>query len=490
MNALLKEIVDELKVRSKINPLLLHSLMPMQSLFVNCPSKIKVALGGNRSGKSEGGAYDVLSEIIKSDKSLRVWCCGLTFSDSVNIQQRKIWELLPKNRVTYARYNPINGFSNRKIEFDNGTLMVFKSYDQGFEAFQGDDVDIIWLDEEPPKEIWDECKMRLIDRSGRLILTMTSLKGITNLVEEVFENYIPIKVQYAKDVNKDLPRIAEKGSAKIFFLWTPENIYINQQRLKDEIKTMDVQERLCRIFGMPINLAGRIYPKFSKDIHVISRNDLDLNNCQIWQVTDPHDRKPWAMIWAAVHKTGSVCIFDEYPNIDFNSMLYDDKTYDDYASLIKNKEIPILKIVSNKYVKRILDPNFGTKTIQLAERQGGQSKTTPKEQLRKRGLFYDDGIDSLEAGHIQVKEYLHWETKKGSFTVSPKIFITDNCINTISQLSKYSYRDIETADGDIRDGVKPKEKYKDFPDCVRYLVMANPRYIVQQEYETNERKVY
>lgn len=447
-------------------------------------------MGGNRAGKSELGAHDVLDSITNSDKPLRVWCCGLTFSDSVNIQQRKIWELLPKRRVTYARYNSINGFSNRKVEFDNGTLMTFKSYDQGAEAFQGDDVDIIWLDEEPPKEIWDECKMRLIDRSGRIIITMTSIKGMTNLVEELFDGYTTIRSQVAPFINKELPRIAEKNDVKLFFLWTTENDHVDQERLKNEIKTMDSQEIESRIFGVPVNLAGRIYPKFSRDYHVIPRHDLDFRDCQIWQITDPHDRKPWAMIWAAIHKTGSVCIFDEYPNKNFNEMTHDDKTYNDYVKMVIEKEKDILSSMKNRFVKRIIDPNFGNKTIQLAERQGGQSKTTPREELKKRGLIYEDGIDSLEAGHIAVKEYLYWEIKDSEFTVSPKIFICDNCKNTIAHLSKYSYKDFETSDGDSKDITKPREKYKDFSDCVRYLVMANPRYIEPIPYVPSERKSY
>jgi hypothetical protein len=40
-------------------------------------------------------------------------------------------------------------------------------------------------------------------------------------------------------------------------------------------------------------------------------------------------------------------------------MLYDDKVYDEYADLIKNKE----KQFGNRLIKRIIDPNFGNKTI-------------------------------------------------------------------------------------------------------------------------------
>ncbi|MCK4649101.1 Hint domain-containing protein, partial [bacterium] len=60
------------------------------------------------------------------------------------------------------------------------------------------------------------------------------------------------------------------------------------------------------------------------------------------------------------------------------------------------------------------------------------------------------------------REALHWEEKDGEIVIQPKLFITDNCQNTIRHLSRYSRGDILTADGDVKDKVKPKEKYKDF----------------------------
>lgn len=483
------QLLAEIRERAKTNPLLLHKYLPQQALFANDDAKVKVIFGGNRSGKTECAARYVNEKGIKMENG-RIWCAALTFSDSVNIQQTKIHNLLPPHEVKYGRFDEINGYTNRKLKYAKGTLGVFKSYDQGREAFQGDAEDIIWLDEEPPLDIWHECKMRLIDRNGELLLTMTSLKGVTELIEEVFDGYTTVKSRYAPLVDEELPVIAEKNGIKIYFLWTEDNPHINYNRMMEEAKLMTKQEIKSRFYGIPVNLQGKIYPSFNKDIHVISREDFSLDDCQVWHVLDPHDRKPWAIQWWAVHKTGSACCFAEYPEQNFNEMLYDDKTYDDYAKHIKAKEAVFLKDMRNKYIKRIIDPNFGNKTMQLAERQGGQSKTTPREELRKRKLYYDDGIDSLESGHLKVREMLHYEEKDGEIIVQPKIFFCDNCHNTITHMARYSRGDIETSDGDIKDKVKPREKYKDFCDDVRYFCMANPYYILRTKYKQDERKVY
>ena len=64
----------------------------------------------------------------------------------------------------------------------------FKSCDQGREKFQGASLDFVWFDEEPPRDIYIECKMRLLDRRGEIFGTMTPLKGLSWVYDEIFMN--------------------------------------------------------------------------------------------------------------------------------------------------------------------------------------------------------------------------------------------------------------------------------------------------------------
>ena len=61
--------------------------------------------------------------------------------------------------------------------------MEFKSYESGVRAFMGPTKDLIWLDEEPPMEIYEECKTRLITTGGKLMITFTPLLGMTETIE-------------------------------------------------------------------------------------------------------------------------------------------------------------------------------------------------------------------------------------------------------------------------------------------------------------------
>jgi phage terminase large subunit-like protein len=471
----LRLLCAEIEYRRRVNPLAFYTHLPQQLAFHNDSAKTRCAFGGNRGGKTIEVAEYAIKKGLEKPKQ-RIWLCSETFSDSVNIMQRKVWDLVPKNQIAYGNYDDINGFTNRKLKFKNGSLIMFRSYDQGVQSFAQDDCDIIINDEEPPYDIYKEQRMRLIDRDGEMIISMTSTKGVTDLIADIFEDCDVIQNRHSDILNEDLPVIAEKNDIKFYMLWNTDNPYIDQDRLRQEIKFMTRDEIKSRIYGIPVNLSGKIYPAFNKRIHVIPFEQAPLDNVQIYHILDPHDRKPWAMQWIILHKTQTSYCIDEYPNRDFNEMISDDKTYDEYVNIIRQKEDALFDIYGARITKRIIDPNFGNKTIRIAERVDDKAHTTPKEELKKRGLEFKDGLDSLEAGHLKVREMLHYEMKDNEIVMQPKFFVTDNCPNTIKHLSRYSRKDIFTADGDSKDKVGVQEKHKDYCDILRYYFMSNPKY--------------
>lgn len=471
---LLRDLMAEMEIRRKRNPLEFFTPLPIQKKFNSDPARNKMVFGGNRSGKTTDLAAYII-EKCRSKPKQRWWACADTVSDSIEIQQRKIWEFLPRDEVSYAYFDEVNGFRNGKIVWKNKSYLHFKSYEAGAKAFDSDDIDGVWNDEEPPYAVYKEQRMRLIDRNGEMLISMTAVDGITELINEVFEDHEVIESQFAPLIGKDLPRIAQKGNFRFYMLWTTENPHIDQNRLADEIKLLTPNEVMTRVYGIPQSMTGKIYSQFSRSLHVRELDDIPLNGLSLFNVLDPHDRKPWAIGWYGVDATGTVYTLDEYPNRNFNEMSFDDKTYNEYAALIKDKDDQMRRLTGTKRIKRIIDPNFGHKVVQLAERQGGQAKTTPSKEMAKRKLIYADAIDSIEAGHLKVRDYLYHQEKDGEVVVQPRFFIASHCQNHIRHLSRYSYKDIEGPNDDVKDKVGPQEKYKDFSDLVRYLCMANPR---------------
>ena len=57
-----------------------------------------------------------------------------------------------------------------------------------------------------------------------------------------------------------------------------------------------------------------------------------------------------------------------------------------------------------------------------------------------------------------------------------RLFFTNNCKNTIKAMEKYSWDDYAAGkDRTVKE--KPKDKFKDFADVVRYAIVGGVRFI-------------
>lgn len=63
------------------------------------------------------------------------------------------------------------------------STLIFKSYEQKRESFQGLSLEFAWLDEECPESVFDEVLTRTATTGGLLALTFTPLQGLTPLIQ-------------------------------------------------------------------------------------------------------------------------------------------------------------------------------------------------------------------------------------------------------------------------------------------------------------------
>lgn len=69
---------------------------------------------------------------------------------------------------------------------DGTSTLGLKSYQQGRRSFQGTEQDVIWTDEEPPMEVYNEMLIRLMTTGGLAVLTFTPLQGWTDVVDSFY----------------------------------------------------------------------------------------------------------------------------------------------------------------------------------------------------------------------------------------------------------------------------------------------------------------
>ena len=178
------------------------------------PHRDRLALCANRVGKTEGmGGYEAAIHLtgrypkwwvgLRFDRPIDCWAAGKNNKSTRDIIQAKLfgkvaWRgreknftgtgLIPREDIgdaTWKRGVP-NLADTIRIKHQSGgwSSIGLKSYEQGRGSFEGTEQDIIWLDEEPPIEIYEECGIRLMTRRGHLLLTFTPMEGMSKVVLE------------------------------------------------------------------------------------------------------------------------------------------------------------------------------------------------------------------------------------------------------------------------------------------------------------------
>lgn len=176
----------------------------------------RCVLGGNRVGKTIGiGGYETTVHLTglypdwwkgkRYTKPILAWAAGTKASKvrDVNqkfllgtLHQRKGFTqseggLIPASRIgrLTRRTGVADAVDQVVIRHVAGyeNVCTFKSYEEGRTSFEAEGVDWIWLDEEPPKAIYDECKMRILTTRGSILSTFTPVVGYTETVLAILE---------------------------------------------------------------------------------------------------------------------------------------------------------------------------------------------------------------------------------------------------------------------------------------------------------------
>lgn len=126
------------------------------------------------------------------------------------------------------------------------STLTFKTYDQGRERWQGETLDLVAFDEEPPLDIYLEGLTRTNATGGRVWLTFTPLLGMSEVVRRFL--YEPSADRL--DINmtiEDALHYAPEERARI-------------------IASYPAHERDARVKGIPILGSGRIFPVVEESI--------------------------------------------------------------------------------------------------------------------------------------------------------------------------------------------------------------------------------
>lgn len=248
---------------------------------------IRAFMGANRVGKTEGvGGYETTLHLTgrypkwwqgtQFTGPIRCWVAGDTSKTVREITQEKLLGpygrfgtgLIPAEDI--VRWTPKAGVPEavdtlwvRHYDIDTGkpdgeSKLVFKSYDQGRESFQGTEQELIWLDEEAPADVRGECVMRLMTTDGLLIETFTPLMGLTKTVMQ----YLP-----TGETPETGDSVVSENKALVMAGWD-DVPHLDEKQKKNMLAECEPHLRDARSKGIPSLGAGAIYPVPESDIVV------------------------------------------------------------------------------------------------------------------------------------------------------------------------------------------------------------------------------
>lgn len=203
----------------------------------------RLFLAANRVGKTEGaGGFEVTCHLTgrypswwqgrRFNRPVTGWAAGDTRETVRDILQRKLLGkpgdegtgLIPRDAIERTAPGFIPDAKQAAwVRHASGGLSVvqFKSYDQGREAFQGTEQDIVWLDEEPPEAVYTECLLRTMTNNGMVMLTFTPLRGMSSVVLAFLPGgTVPEKQDGSKGVVSatwdDVPHLSEQAKKELW----------------------------------------------------------------------------------------------------------------------------------------------------------------------------------------------------------------------------------------------------------------------------------
>lgn len=410
--------------------------------------------GGNRSGKTECGAVEAvwiargIHPYRKNKENTSGWIVSLTYEVQRDVAQAKILHYLNPDWIEQiimregSKASPANGIIDAitvRNVFGGVSRIGFKSCDQGREKFQGASLDYVWFDEEPPHDIYEECRMRILDRCGDMFGTMTPLKGLTWVYDEIYLN-----ARASPDV------------WTITMEWA-DNPFLDPEEVRKMSECLSDDSLESRRYGRFRHNEGLVYTEFDPTVHVIEPFALP----QEWQSNisiDPGLNNPLSCHFYYQDYDGNIYVAAEHyekgKDIDYHAK----------AILSLADELHWKRGVSGM-VEALIDSAAGQHTL--------ASTKSVAELFFERGIAVNTKVNKdLFSGIANAKAY---------FAARPsRIFIFKNCVNLIRELKGYWW-----GSGDC-----PIKKDDHALDELRYYLMTKPvnHAAFGPEYKTRQQK--
>ena len=452
--------------------------------FAGQTASIRLVLGSNRSGKTACGSVEAIAHSLgfrpwlAEDDPLRV----VRLADGRPIPVPNVGRIIAQNFEQAIRQTIMAKMDEwapkayiKRIEKNtrgipvaiywvNGSVTYLMSNDQDDMSFEGPSGHWFWADEPIDYRKFTGLRRGLVDFNGHCWMTMTPLSQpwINDII-----------VSRANDPNTGVRMYK-------FSIW--DNCdevggYLSRMAIESFLADLREDELEARLHGNFLHLAGLVYKEWEPvPPFWIPAFEIPLTWPRV-MVTDPHPRKPVAVLWAACSPDNIWYIYRTL----FDNRL---KTVEDVADHMKVAEgwmdDQMAGSEAEPVVVRIIDWS-----AEEDERTSGTSV---------RALFAEYGLPHIKAKKVNAAygyDALHKAFNLKYEWSKPGLVVFDCCAPMKQNLMNFCYD--EWASSKQRDLKGEKEEYRkandDFIDAGRYLYQSRLTYNILRGYMLRQAEV-
>ena len=267
--------IRELKDRQKYWAM--NNFVPYgwQEKFINAShwNRQLLAMTGNRCGKTHTGGYIMACHLTgvypdwweghRFEGPINAWAAGISTDTTRDILQSELlgqWNdpmkfgtgMIPKELIVQTVNKPGVPYAFQSVlvkHISGGTsTLSFKSYEMSQDKFMGTAIDLIWLDEECPKDIFTQCITRTATTGGITYLTFTPEHGLTEIVKDFLYDIKPKQFLITASWD-DAPHLNDEVKEQLMGAYT-------------------ASERAMRVSGQPSLGSGVVFPILEDKITV------------------------------------------------------------------------------------------------------------------------------------------------------------------------------------------------------------------------------
>lgn len=288
----------------------------------------RVFMAGNRIGKTVCGGYEVACHLTGLYPSwwkgrrftgpIKAWVAGKDKTTTRDTIQKELFGglgqfgsgMIPASYIerTWSMQGVPNGIELAKVKHVSGGFseLGIKSYDRGVEAFMGTAMDLIWLDEECPEDVYGECLIRTMTTNGIVLTTFTPKKGLTPLLVTLGSN----ADMFGGERYVEMEQLDHKPSRVVVQASWNDVPHLDENAKREILSGTPVYLRKAVTEGIPAIGEGLVYP--------VDRSEITYEPFEIpshykrWYGLDVGWNCTAAVFFAEDPDSGNIYVTNEY----------------------------------------------------------------------------------------------------------------------------------------------------------------------------------